>query len=89
VRPGSLDAAIRQDSALANDFDAFFAEHPRIERICFNGRTAARLFRELVEPSTGTSRAEPIVLPSTSPAYAAMPFEDKLARWREALAIAS
>jgi double-stranded uracil-DNA glycosylase len=88
-RPGSLDAAIRRDTARANDFEAFFRDHPDLGRICFNGRTAARLFRELVEPSTGTSRAEPIVLPSTSPAYAAMPFEDKLARWRQALAIAS
>ncbi|MGA8204105.1 MAG: DNA-deoxyinosine glycosylase [Woeseiaceae bacterium] len=85
-RPGSMDAAIRRDTARANDFDAFFAEHPHIERICFNGRTAARLFKELVEPSTGTSGAESIVLPSTSPAYAALPFEDKLGRWREALA---
>ena len=89
VRPGSLDAAIRQDSALANDFDAFFAEHPHIERICFNGRTAAQLFAKLVQPDTDAAGRELFGLPSTSPAYAAMPFEDKLGRWREALAIAS
>jgi double-stranded uracil-DNA glycosylase len=84
-RPGSLDAAIRMDTARANDFAGFLAAHPRIGRVCFNGRTAAQLFGKLVEPDLRPSGLELLVLPSTSPAFAAMSFEDKLARWRAAL----
>jgi hypoxanthine-DNA glycosylase len=85
-RPGSLDAAILRDSVVANDFAAFFAAHPAIGSICFNGVTAAKLFSRLA-PSAG-SEIRRITLPSTSPAHAAMPFSEKLRRWREALALA-
>jgi TDG/mug DNA glycosylase family protein len=84
-RPGSLDAAIRQDTARANDFETFFREHSHVERICFNGRTAAQLFRKFVDPVIDASGRQQLVLPSTSPAYAAMPFDAKLAHWRAAL----
>lgn len=85
VRPGSLDSAIRLHTAQPNDFAGFFREHPDLERTCFNGRTAEQLFRKLVQPGTGTSKQELVVLPSTSPACAAVSFEDKLAHWRRAL----
>jgi hypoxanthine-DNA glycosylase len=85
VRPGSMDADIRMDSAQVNDFDAFFRAHPQLSRICFNGRKAADMFDRLVAPGLTSDRAALIVLPSTSPAYASMRFEDKLRRWREAL----
>jgi double-stranded uracil-DNA glycosylase len=81
VRPGSLDSAIRPESVVANDFAAFFVTYPEIRSICFNGATAAALFARLVKVE-GLRR---IVLPSTSPAHAAMPFAEKLRRWREAL----
>ena len=35
VRPGSLDASITEE--VANDFPAFFAEHPSITHVFFNG----------------------------------------------------
>ncbi len=85
VRPGSLDAHIRLDSAKANDFDCFLRCHPDLELICFNGRTAEKLFRKFVGviPAGGDLDFE--VLPSTSPAHASLRFEEKLARWRGAL----
>ncbi|MBS0395831.1 MAG: DNA-deoxyinosine glycosylase, partial [Proteobacteria bacterium] len=49
-RPGSLDAAIEPGSVVANDFAAFFRRHPRIRLVCFNGRTAATLYRRRVLP---------------------------------------
>jgi len=78
-RPGSLDADIRQ--ARANDFDALLRRASNLERVLFNGRTAARF-----EPSFATLGLRTAVLPSTSPAYAGMRYADKLAAWRAALA---
>jgi hypoxanthine-DNA glycosylase len=78
ARAGSLDSAIRD--AVANDLAALQESAPTLRRICFNGRTAARRIREV--EALGH---EVVVLPSTSPAHAGMRFEEKLARWREAL----
>ena len=82
-RPGSMDADIRLDESEANDFNAFFTSHPEIDRIGFNGQTAARLFLRLVQPQLGDRIFQTVTLPSTSPAYAAMPYAAKLERWRE------
>ena len=85
VRPGSMDSDIRAATARPNDFAGFFARHADIELIAFNGRKAEQLFRRFVDPleiAAGIRRAS---LPSTSPAYASMPFSGKLAAWREAL----
>ncbi len=86
-RRGSLDAAIDRDGLVVNDFATFFAAHPRIERICCNGATAAALYRRLVLPTLPAPIAAlPLrTLPSTSPAHAALSFEAKQARWLEAL----
>lgn len=83
VRPGSMDADIDLDSAQVNDFESFFYAHPDICRICFNGQKAAKMFERFAGPLAATR--ELIALPSTSPAFASMRFEEKLARWRAAL----
>jgi len=82
-RPGSLDSAIRASSVIPNGFEDFLADHPGIDLICFNGAKAAALYRKLVLPdlSAASRSIRYEVLPSTSPAHAAMPFEKKLARW--------
>ena len=82
-RPGSMDADIRLEDSKANDFHAFFSEHGGIVRIGFNGQTAARLFQRLIQPQLGDRILDTKTLPSTSPAYASMPFAEKLARWRD------
>ena len=86
-REGSLDSAIVPASIVVNDFNEFFARHARIRLICFNGNTAAGLYRRKVLPGLAPERAaiETQVLPSTSPAYASLRFEQKLERWSAAL----
>ncbi|MFO7541556.1 MAG: DNA-deoxyinosine glycosylase [Thiobacillus sp.] len=86
-RPGSLDAAIVHDSVVPNDLAAFIGSHPGIGLICFNGGKAADLYRRLVRPGLPENlraiRTE--TLPSTSPAHAALSFEEKLTRWAAVL----
>ena len=85
TRPGSLDANIIE--VAPQDFVGFLAAHPLIALICFNGQSAARLFRRFVAPNLPAPMQQIAthVLPSTSPAHAGMRFEQKLALWREAL----
>lgn len=86
-RDGSLDSAIVPSSIVINDFAAFFARHSGIELVCFNGNTAAELYRRRVLPTLPLAAAAlpTRLLPSTSPAYATLTFEQKLARWSAAL----
>jgi double-stranded uracil-DNA glycosylase len=86
-REGSLDASIVAKSIVVNDFNAFFERHSRIRLICFNGNTAAGLYRRKVLPGLSLEWAaiEMQALPSTSPAYASLTFEQKLARWAAVL----
>jgi hypoxanthine-DNA glycosylase len=86
-RPGSSVAEIRMETVEPNDFRAFLGAHPRIELICFNGQPAEKLFRRKASPQLVDLRPIPHrVLDSTSPACARITREEKLARWREALA---
>ena len=85
VRPGSLDADIRLDTAIANDFKALLSECPEIEVIAFNGKSAERLFHRMV-PKADYPSVNLHGLPSTSPSYAAMPFKGKLNAWKAGLA---
>ena len=85
VRPGSMDADIQLGSAIANDFRGFLAGHADIRLIAFNGKKAEQLFTRLVIAGDVTDGIQRLGLPSTSPAYASMPFSGKLAAWRVAL----
>ncbi len=77
-RTGSSDAKFDAKSLVANDFGQLFAAHRSIERVCFNGRVAQRLFERLVDADAPVSYR---LLPSSSPARA-MPAGQKLAAWR-------
>lgn len=77
-REGSLDSAIRE--AQANDFSILRARGSAIERVLFNGRLAGRH-----APTFAAQGYDVAVLPSTSPAFAGMRFEDKRTAWRQAL----
>lgn len=83
VRPGSLDASIEPHSVAVNDFNKLFTDYSTIGQVFFNGRKAAEMFRRHVLSTLG-SGAENFscsTLPSTSPAYAALSFDEKLAAW--------
>lgn len=84
-RPGSLDADIRSETASPNDFRGFLAGHPRIRLIAFNGRRAQELFDRLVAPNLDGNVPRRVLLPSTSPAHAAMPRDKKISIWRSML----
>ncbi|WP_313619706.1 DNA-deoxyinosine glycosylase [Achromobacter sp.] len=84
-RPGSLDADIRGDTLVPNEFAGFLACHPSIVRVCFNGAKAAAMFRRYVLPSLSAPALQFFELPSTSPAHAAASFDQKLAVWERAL----
>lgn len=89
VRPGSLDADIDMATARVNDFAEFFTKHRGIERICFNGQKAEKIFRSRVMLDDAYDKYRLAVLPSTSPAHASMSYEQKLKLWRDGLAIQS
>jgi len=84
-RKGSLDAAIESDSVEVNDFDGFFAEHPDIKLVCFNGAIAERSYRQHVLRQGKHVALQYVRLPSTSPAHAALSLQQKKEIWREAL----
>lgn len=77
IRPGSLDAALREVDA--NDLEAFVAGLPKLEAIGFNGGTAAKLGTAAL--ARHTDRLALIPLPSSSPAHAAMTLAAKTERW--------
>lgn len=81
MRPGSMDAAIDMNSAKTNDIAALLHRQPGIRIICFNGGAAEKIFTKRIQPSLGDYCGEYIRLPSTSPAYASMSFESKVAAW--------
>lgn len=81
-RQGSLDSNIDNNSLALNDFATFFRLHPDIRTLLFNGGKAAQLFSRHVQAPEDLSQLR---LPSTSPAHAAMSFQEKLAMWHAAI----
>ncbi len=82
-RAGSLDSSIVRSSVTVNDFRGLFQTHGEIELVCFNGAKAADLYERQVLPALDGDFAHLRYerLPSTSPAHAAMRYEEKLKRW--------
>ena len=78
-REGSLDAAIRNPAA--NDFAHLRRLSPELETVGFNGKTSGRF-----APGFAAAGYRTLVLPSSSPAHAALSFDAKLAAWRALLA---
>jgi double-stranded uracil-DNA glycosylase len=84
TRTTSLDSDIDLSSIVPNDFVSFFAAHPRIEHVFFNGGAAEHVFVRHVQPALASVRAALAFsrLPSTSPAHAALSLAKKLDCWR-------
>ncbi|WP_228375556.1 MULTISPECIES: DNA-deoxyinosine glycosylase [Methylomonas] len=78
----SLDIDIDRNSIVANDFAGFFLSHPNITHLFFNGLTAEKTFEKYVKPDIFAGKLIYRRLPSTSPAHAAMTFQQKLESWR-------
>ena len=85
IREGSLDAAIDEQSIIANDLVSFLAQHRNITHVFFNGATAERCFARHVQPALEAGALHLQRLPSTSPAHAAMSYAKKLQAWRSIL----
>jgi len=75
AREGSLDAALRDVEQAA--LGELVGRLPTLRAIGFNGATSARLGRRALGGASQTL----IDLPSSSPAYAAMPFAAKAEIW--------
>lgn len=85
-RAGSLDADIRRETQVVNEFPAFFAAHPLITRVYFNGAHAEQVFKRWVLPVLPAApRFRMVRLPSTSPTHASLTLEDKLAAWQQVM----
>ncbi|MBP8235375.1 MAG: DNA-deoxyinosine glycosylase [Rhizorhabdus sp.] len=75
LRCGSLDAAIRDHRT--NDLVALIETLPELRGVGFNGGTAARIGRKLLE---GVAEIQLFDLPSSSPAYT-LALAAKTERW--------
>jgi hypoxanthine-DNA glycosylase len=78
VREGSLDAAIRQPAA--NDFSRLRALCPQLDTVGFNGQASGKF-----APQFAAAGYRTLVLPSTSPAHAALTLAQKVEQWRALL----
>ena len=88
TRSSSLDSDIVESSIISNDFVSFFATHPQIRAIYFNGAKAESIYRKhvLAELPEHLAKTQLTRLPSTSPAHASLSFANKLVKWRVLLA---
>ena len=82
IREGSLDSSIVEDSIEANDLAVLLRDHPRIERVFFNGGKAEQSFKRYVRLPALASPPRFARLPSTSPAHATLNYAAKLEAWR-------
>ncbi len=88
-RQGSLDSAIKRSSEVTNDLVGFLRNHDSIKTVLFNGKKAETSFNFHIRPKLHPSRVADtrfMRLPSSSPANAQLKFEEKYARWHQALA---
>jgi double-stranded uracil-DNA glycosylase len=86
-RLGSSDSNI--SNPVPNDFHALFVNFPMLRRVGFNGTKAENLWRKHVGNQAEVAHDEIVaaVLPSSSgsPGRHVLPYEQKLARWKQFL----
>jgi double-stranded uracil-DNA glycosylase len=83
-RTGSLDANIDQASIQPNNFLEFFGAHRDITQVFFNGGMAEKLYKKYVLPSLKHEFTDLCYhrLPSTSPAFASLTWQQKTQAWQ-------
>ncbi len=74
-RSGSLDSDIRKPAA--NDLARLRVLCPALKCVGFNGQAAGKFAARFADAGLRT-----VLLPSSSPAHAALSFDQKLAHWR-------
>lgn len=94
-RQGSLDSAIVSASMTQNRLIDLLVALPKLKHIVLNGQKAAQLFQQQMKEDLPlkqwllqAQKNNGLVwhaLPSTSPAHAAMSFEQKVECWQQAL----
>lgn len=85
-RPGSLDANIKRQSEQPNNIPKLIKNHPELQTIACNGRTAHQLFLRHIARHWNTELSFNLVLlPSSSPAMASLSLREKFTRWQELL----
>jgi len=84
TRDSSLDSDINESSIICNDFEDFYASHPHIFKVFFNGKKAEDMYMKYVrlELSDKSKNFYRLRLPSTSPANASKKFSDKVSAWK-------
>ena len=78
-RDNSLDSSLENEEV--NDIAGFLEAHPSIKKLAFTGKKSQALF----ETHFSHLEIKRVYLPSPSSAYAAMKFEDKVAKYKERL----
>ncbi|WP_187648210.1 DNA-deoxyinosine glycosylase [Nitrosophilus labii] len=76
-RESSLDSTLKHIEI--NDIETFLKENPSIEKIYFTGRKSQELF----EKNFSHLNIKRYYLPSPSPAYRKLRYEEKLKIWRK------
>jgi TDG/mug DNA glycosylase family protein len=85
TRESSLDSDIDKTSACPNNFESFLLTHQNITDIFFNGAMAEKYFNKLVLHMLKPNLIRYTRLPSTSPAHAALTYNQKLNAWKTIL----
>ena len=78
-RENSSDANLQ--NVVPNNIEALLKEYPQIKQIAFTSRFAQKVFKKYFK----NLKIEQFYLPSPSPAYAAISFEDKCKVYKEKL----
>ena len=85
-REGSLDSKILKQQIEANDIAGLLERYSGLRAIAFNGAASEKYFNQLEKHRLPANhQLELIKLPSTSPANAAINFDQKLSLWRHLL----
>ena len=86
-RHGSLDSDIRRDSERPNAIPELLARFDAPRAVVLNGRKAQASFERFIAPTLRVQRPhiQLLLMPSTSPAHAALSYVDKRRAWSRML----
>ena len=80
-RENSLDSNLK--NIQVNDIEGFLDKHASIQKICFTGKTSQKLY----EKNFSHLKVPTFYLPSPSPAYRAMKFDEKVKVYKDLLSL--